>query len=246
MTMATLFDEVYGVFNEGFAAKAATALDESESGIQQALTGALPISFARLVQKTDNVAGSMDVYNMANEGADSGAAVNPATLLYGGDLPGISEIDVSLFGDKLTGLGTALAHYAGIKQSSAVSILTIAGITTLAVLGMHAREYELSATDLGHMIQSQKEELLSTIPSGLDLADTLEIRNVSGTEAKNHQTFTNPTTQDAARYTAKRSAAWIVPTIFLLIIVVLVWNIMKSCHQRQAQQPVAVPKSQEP
>ncbi|PZF74524.1 DUF937 domain-containing protein [Taibaiella soli] len=246
--MTTLFEQVKNAFGDDFVMKAAGALEESDASIQQALPGALSAAFTRLVQKTDNVAGGMDVYNMAKEAADSGAATNPATLLTGGDLPGISELDTGLFGDKLAGIAKALSSFANIQQSSAVSLLTIAGITTLSILGLHIREYGLSAADLGHMIQTQKEDLLATVPAGFNLVGGLGIRDTTAMSAETQDTAPSPVVYNNSvrHHTARKSTGWVVPMVFLLIIITFIWYFTKSCNQRSTQQTVPVPKSQEP
>lgn len=237
--MATLFEQVKDLFTENFITKAAATWSESEPNMQQALNTALPVIFSRLVQKTDNAAGNMDVYNMSMMAAESGAATDPATLLSGGDLPGISEIDTNLFGDKLAALGHGVSVFAHIRQSSAVSILTVVGVSTLSFLGLLAHTNGYSAADLGQMIQSQKEDLHAKMPPGFNITGTLGLNTV------------NPSApampgRHASLDTAQKSKGWIVLTVFLLVVLALIWYFMKSCNEHKTPSPAAVPKTQEP
>jgi len=220
--MPTLLEQVKDLFTESFITKAAAIWGESEQGMQQALNAAVPAVFTRLVQKTDNAAGNMDVYNMSVMAAESGAATNPATLLSGGDLPGISEIDTNIFGDKLAEIGHAVSGFAAVKQSSAVSILSVVGVTTLSFLGLLAHTNGYSAGDLGHMIQSQKNELQSMLPAGF---------NMTSDQSAVPSSVSSMPASDTSLATAKRSKGWIVPTVFLLIVLALIWYFLKSCNQ---------------
>jgi outer membrane protein OmpA-like peptidoglycan-associated protein len=73
----------------------------------------------------------------------------------------------TLFGDKLTGLLNWLARFAGIKESSASSLMNVASSMVLSTLGKTIQQKGLDATQFAGLLSSQSHWLSRLLPSGI-------------------------------------------------------------------------------
>lgn len=232
---SNLIEQVKNIFAGDFTAKAASAFGESENGIKQAIAGAVPAVFARLLQKSETNTGASDTLNMAKEATADGSAFDPSSLITNANsLPGIASITNNLFGDRLTGIANALSTFSGIKQSSAVSILSIAAPAILSFLGNHAQQHNLSAADMRNLLDNQKDNVLASVPATFNLAGSLGLGSLSALGA-HAQTFAPP--PETPAQAAKKSNGWFLPLILILIVLALIWYFMKSCNKHTEVAP---------
>jgi outer membrane protein OmpA-like peptidoglycan-associated protein len=73
----------------------------------------------------------------------------------------------TLFGDKLTGLLNWLARFAGIKESSASTLMNVASSLVMSSLGRTIQQKGLDATQCGRLLSSQTSWLSKLLPSGI-------------------------------------------------------------------------------
>jgi outer membrane protein OmpA-like peptidoglycan-associated protein len=172
-----LVDTVKGLFTNDLVSKLAASLGETEGGIQKAISGAVPAVLTGLLNKAGSQGGASGILDMAKQAAGSGILSNLGGLFGGGggggSMSGILNMAGSLFGDKLGGITSLLSGFSGIKPASASSVVSMAAPAALAALGNHASQNNLSASGLTSFLHSQKEAILSSVPSGLNLAGAL-------------------------------------------------------------------------
>jgi hypothetical protein len=137
-----LLDAAKSMLPNDLISRAASSLNESEGGIQKAISGAIPAVLAGVLNKSSSSGGGL--LDLVKSAAGSGALNNLGGLLNigsgsasggGGISSTIMEWLKSLFGDRLNSIINSIAGFAGIKPSSANTVLSMAAPATLAPLG---------------------------------------------------------------------------------------------------------------
>lgn len=227
-----LLDAAKNMLPNDLISKAAGSLGESEGSIQKALSGAIPSVLAGLLGKSSGnggtgmldlvkgVAGSGVLNNLTGLFDGSGAA-SPGGGGIGNTVMGWLR---SIFGDKINNIVNAISGFAGIKSSSASAVLNMAAPAALAPIGKYATENNLSVSDLGSFLQSQKTSILSAIPSGFNLTGALGINSLGDLGGKATEAISS-----AAEYagdTVKNVSSgnkWLWPLLLLVAIAALIW-----------------------
>jgi outer membrane protein OmpA-like peptidoglycan-associated protein len=238
-----LIDAAKGLLPNDLLSKAAGSLGESEGGIQKALSGAIPSVLAGLLGQSSG-SGATGILDMVKNAAGSGVLNNISGLIGGGGAAGGVGATVmgwlrSLFGDKLNSVISAIAGFAGIKSASASSVLSMAAPAALGSVGQYASENNLSASGLSSFLQSQKSSILSSIPSGFNLAGALGLSSLGDIGGKISGAISSATsyTSDAVKK-GNKSWLWI---IILLVAALLIWLLTsKGCNQEKAVTPAVV------
>lgn len=243
-----LLEIVKGQFNADLVSKAASFLGENESGVTKAISGIIPAVLSGVVSKaTANQAGANEVLNAAKQSHSSGIFSNLSGLLGGGDLLNKgADLLKGLLGDKIGGLSTAIAGFAGIKSSSATSLMSMAAPAAMSSLGKHATDNNIGVGGFMDLISSQKSSILSALPSGLSSVASMfgfskvtdAISSVSG---KAKDTVTD--TYQYAERKAKGGLGWLLPLLALIAVGLLIWwfllNGKSSCNGAKKEGTVA-------
>lgn len=226
-----LIDAAKNMLPNDLISKAAGSLGESEGSVQKALSGAIPSVLAGLLTKSSGDGGG--ILDMVKGAAGSGILSSLTGLFDSGgpSTPGGGGIGTtvtgwlrSLFGDKLNNIINAISGFAGIKSSSASAVLSMAAPAALAPIGKYAAENNLSASDLGSFLRSQKSSILSAIPSGFNLTGALGINSLGDPGGKATEAISS-----AAEYagdTVKSVSSgnkWLWPLLLLIAIAALTW-----------------------
>lgn len=176
-----LVDAAKNLLPGDLVSKAANSLGESESSIQKAIGGAIPSVLAGLLNKSASTNSGVEMLDLVKSAAGSGILSNLSGL-FDSSVPTADSVRAtvmgwlrSLFGDKLNNIINVIASFAGIKNSSANTVLGMAVPAALAPVGQYAAENNLSEPGLTTFLQSQKTAILSAIPSGLNLTGALGI-----------------------------------------------------------------------
>jgi len=242
-----LLDTLKSVFNSEFSNKAAASLGESESNVQKAIGGIIPTVLTGLLNKAGSPGDAGGLPGLVKEAASgdfsrlgSLAGAIPAELLAKG-----SEILKSLFGSKASDITGAIASYAGIKTSSAETLLQSAAPASLGIIGQQAASQNLSASGLIGLLNSQKDKILAAVPSGLGLAGILGLGSLGDIGQKLGNVVSslggNAGRAIASEGRAVESAVsyrWLWMLILLLAIILLLWYFMKGCNNQHAMAPV--------
>ncbi len=230
-----LLDSVNNLFSNDLISKAASAFGESNGGIQKALSGAVPSVLAGFLNKAESKEGAQSLLNLANQAGSSGILTNPGGLLEGGGgkFSGLLNMAGNLFGDKSGNISNLIAGFSGIKQSSASSLLNMVAPAALGSLGKYVTDNNIGASGIASFLASQKDSILSAIPSGLNLAGALGLGSLSGigstlgsvfSEAQDHGSHAAPTMQTTARKTN-----WMLPLVLAVLAFALLLYLFKSC-----------------
>jgi outer membrane protein OmpA-like peptidoglycan-associated protein len=223
-----LLDTVKGYIGNELVSKAAGHLGESESGISKALGGILPSILGGVVSKaTSGGEGASGILDMAKGALGSGLLGNLGSFFGGGDsiLSKGAGLLSGLFGDKAGGITNAISSFAGIKESSASHLMSMAAPAALGAIGQHASDNNLDAGGLSSMLASQKDNIMSALPSGLSgIMSMLGGGGVAAAATKVMSSATHETTERAgaaANYATEKASGGGSPLKWLLPIALL-------------------------
>ena len=232
-----IMDAVKGYLTPDLISKASSFMGESDSGLSKALTGIVPTVLSGFVSKaTSGGNGANDILDIVKNAHSSGAAGGLGNFLSdgGGMLnKGLSLVQ-GLFGDKLSGIMSSIASFAGIKTSSAGSLFSMAGPLIAGVLGKHVSDNNLNASSLGSFLGSQKASILNMLPAGLSgITGLLGLSKVGDTiksGAKEATHYANETID-----TAKRGTNWLMWLLLLALAALALWYFMgKGCKKEES------------
>lgn len=234
-----LLESVKNLFNGDVISKAASQLGESEGGIQKAVGGIVPTILTGLLNKGSSASeagGLLDLVKGVAGDANPSGITSALQGASGGLLGKGADLLRRLFGDKVGSLAGMIASYAGIKETSANTLLQGVAPATLGTAGQYAIQNNLSAGSFGSFLLSQKDKILSAVPGGLNIAGLLGLtslgdlgKKLSGIASGIGNTASN-TAQGAANTVRKASGGrWIWSLLLILVAILLLWYLMRGC-----------------
>jgi OmpA-OmpF porin, OOP family len=236
-----ILDAVKGHLTPDLISKASSFLGESDSAVGKAISGILPSVLGGLISKsTSGSAGADEVFNMAKESHSSGFLGGIGNIFSdrGGLLNKGTGLLKNIFGHKADGIIDAIAGFAGIKKSSATSLMSMAAPTALSALGKHATDSGLSAGGLMNLLSSQKSSIMNMLPVGLSsLAGMLGLGKISDTVSSfsNGSKKTLSAAGNYAEDTARKAGGgmkWLLPLLLVAGAVFAGWYLWKGCNKK--------------
>ena len=146
--------------------EAGKMLGESDSGIQSAVGSMVPALLGGMMSKAATPQGAGDLFKMVQGlNIDTGSLGNIAGLIGGaGGASALQSVGTTLLsgllgGDKANGLASALSSVAGIKPSSASSLLSLGAPLMMGVVKKMVGDGGLDASGLANALLGQKSNL---------------------------------------------------------------------------------------
>lgn len=215
---------------------------ESESSISNLIHAAIPTVLGGLIAKAQT--DSNGVYSLVTSAANGGILNKLGSIVDVNQPSNAGSFNVwtmlqQLFGDKLQGLISALAGFAGVKESAAQSVLGLSGAATLGAVGHHVTQNNLDADGLNTLLQSQKSKLASWTPAGFDFSRVAGIIGPGSLFATtsertiNNTPPTAPPSYSSNPEPGKKGNGWLVPVIILIALAGLIWYLMRSCNEEE-------------
>jgi outer membrane protein OmpA-like peptidoglycan-associated protein len=133
---------------------------ESVSSVVKGLGAAIPAIATTAADRSDDHGFMTQLLSFASRTASDPDALN--THEVGGWLS-------SLFGPNLSAVIDSIASYAGIRPTSAASLLSVGAPLVLGYLGRLVRSTNLSATGLAERLRSEQSRFALALPAGFDL-----------------------------------------------------------------------------
>ena len=166
--LGMLKDQVSGTL----AGQASKFLGESEGSVGKALDGIFPALLNSTMGAAKDEAGAGKVLDLL-KGMDTGGMDNIAGI-FGGGASGVSKLMNQgsgvlnlLLGNKSGGMIDSIAKFAGLRGSSASSLIKMAAPFLMKMIGGHVMKNKLGASGLMDFLGSQKSSLKSAMPAGL-------------------------------------------------------------------------------
>src|SRR5215831_18126115 len=173
-----LLDSVKSLLGGDFIGKASAMLGEQESNVQKAISAIVPSVLTGVMNK----AGSGDawgVLSMAKNAAGSGILSGIGNFFTNNSLMNRgADMLKGLFGDRMSDVANTISGYAGIKSTSAASLMSAVAPAALGALGQHAEATNMNANGLLSFLNNQKESIMNMLPSGLNLAGALGFSSI--------------------------------------------------------------------
>ena len=224
-----LVDILKGYVTPDVISKASTMLGESESGIYKGVSASIPTLLSGLVHKSNDSSTMESVMNLINENSSNYDNVlsNLPSLLtgYGNStaLDSGSKLMALLFKNKQSDTTDVIARTSGIKDSSAASLLGMAAPMLLSYFAKSG----MTLSSLKSLLSSQKENILSAAPSGLNLGFGSTIDN--DIRGKIHD----------VRKAESSSAKWLIPLLLVGAGLFALFFFSKGCNRKEASTAVA-------
>jgi outer membrane protein OmpA-like peptidoglycan-associated protein len=137
-----------------------------------------------------------------------------------------SKLLSTLFGNNLGSLGNSLAGYAGVKQSSAASMLNVAAPLVLSMLGKAVKSGNLNVGSLVSLLTGQKSTFAAALPGPLSRLDSFFAAPAAASYAA-------PPPPPVAKSSVWR---WLLP---LLIVLGLLWMLSRCMGGRDETTTMA-------
>ena len=224
-----LVDILKGYVTPDVISKASTMLGESESGVYKGVSASIPTLLSGLVHKSNDSSTMESVMNLINENSSNYDNVlsNLPSLLtgYGNStaLDSGSKLMALLFKNKQSDTTDVIARTSGIKESSAASLLGMAAPMLLSYFAKSG----MTLSSLKSLLSSQKENILSAAPSGLNLGFGSTIDN--DIRGKIHD----------VRKAESSSAKWLIPLLLVGAGLFALFFFSKGCNRKEASTAVA-------
>ncbi len=165
-----VLDTVRSLFNDEIVSKAASALNEKETSISKAISGIVPSIIGGIVSKASSGDhGPGTILDLARSAANTGVA-GSLTNAFDTNSNLLSkgwEMLKTIFGDKLNSVIAAVSNYAGIKESTSSSLMSMVAPAALSVIGQHVQQNNLNSSSLSSWLASEKSKIIAAIPNGL-------------------------------------------------------------------------------
>jgi OOP family OmpA-OmpF porin len=137
----------------------------------------------------------------------------------------------NFLGSARSGVIDNISKYAGIKESSTSSLMSMALPPMMGILGKHAEQNNLSASGLAGFLSSQKDHIMQALPAGLtSMAGVLGLGSIGSATSSVTSNIKSPI-DEVHTISETPKAKWLVPLIVILTILALLWYFSKSCNQ---------------
>ena len=245
-----LFEELRELLVGEVASKAANLIGEKEDKVKIALEGLVPTFVGGLMKRASNEAGATTLMNVVKKGTKEGSIIEQLDdLLKNKESFAIfvekgNSVVSMLLPDKKSSIATMISQFAGVRNSSATSLLSVVAPLVVGKLGSLVNAQGLDKTGLANVILDQRSILLDETPESLQpkMIDVLglatfmseEIKPVqfaTGTIKSNTtQTITpkktvenRPVTYSDKDYNAEEGAGmsmpkWLLPTFLIAVV----------------------------
>lgn len=194
----SLSDSIQSFFSEGLIKKASINLNEKESNVLDVINVGIPSVLRGIISKvkTDNgksifnisqqilevkiLDNLKDIFNLGNS-ATVKSSNNPDWLLL-------------IFGQKTNAFVQEISTFTSSKLTSTYTILETVASVCLSFIGRNVTDNHFSQSDLFTWLRSQKEEIKSLLPLGLNIVGllpghVLHSKTVKKNDSKWHYLF---------------------------------------------------------
>jgi len=172
--MASILTELRRLISPELLSEVAHQTHESESTVATAYDAAIPACAAMTAQRSNDRGFMNQLVNLATGTAVDSDPIAAAMRLVssppGSDASTAAGSWLStLFGQDRSGVTRSIARYAGIRESSATSLLMTCAPLMLGYLGRLIRTQNLTATSLAERLRGEQDEFVSALPAGFEM-----------------------------------------------------------------------------
>jgi OOP family OmpA-OmpF porin len=175
--MASMLDSFRELASPAILSILTRQTNESESAVSRAFSAAIPAIGAMIANRSDDSGFMKELGDLATRTAADPDPLKTITRLASSGGTGIDTTTPSgsflssLFGHNLSGMIDSVSNYAGIRGSSAASILSVAAPLVLGYLGRMMRSDNLTTAGLADRLRAHRNQLASAVPLGFEMPE---------------------------------------------------------------------------
>lgn len=231
-----LIEMAKGLFSTEAISAISNTLKESDSSIVKAIDAFIPSIFKGLLDKAATPTGAKLLTSMAEEQSEHNIFDNVTGRLGDENEAGFLKLGSGMFNTifdgPATGMINASSNYAGVKPSSASSLLSLTVPAIMSFLGNYIKNNKENSSDFAALLHSQKDNIAAAMPAGFNPTHLFESNEAKSTAvptmhaaasaAHGHATHTvpaMPTNYEDSDVDEKKSAlCWLIPVLFLALL----------------------------
>jgi OOP family OmpA-OmpF porin len=205
-----------------FLSRVSSQTGESEAAVSKGFSAIVPTLLASIADRSSDSSFMSRLVSLAtNTASDTNYVASPSNIpVESGS--GIGGWLSSMWsGGSASAITNAVARYAGVRASSASSLLSLGGPLVLGYLGRMMRSDNLDASKLAQRLQTERGALTAAMPAGFDAL--LPSASVSTGDLRASDDVIRRDIPPAVRREG-RSASWLLPVALIaLAIAALLW-----------------------
>lgn len=245
-----LIEMAKGLFSAEAISSIANTLKESDSSITKAIGAFIPSIFKGLSDKAATPAGASMIAGLAENQSEHNIFDNVTGRLGDNNDGGFMKLGSgmfdSIFGGPATGMVNASSNFAGIKPSSASSLLSLAVPAVMSFLGQYLKNNKESSSDFASLLHSQKDNIAAAMPAGFNPTHLFESNdNAAAAAPTMHAGATHHATGSHISHAApamasnyddsdndenKSGLGWLIPILFLGLLAVAALYFSKGSY----------------
>lgn len=169
---SSLMDSLTGFITPQITDSIASRTNESEGAVRKGLLGGSASMLSAIAGRAGDSGFIERIFGMVTNPANEASMASRLSSLTGGT-PGTGIGDLGtrflsqLFGSQQSSVTDAIGRGAGLKESSAGSILAMAAPLVLGLLGQRTREQNLNPSSFGRMLSDEAPSFQKYLPAGL-------------------------------------------------------------------------------
>jgi outer membrane protein OmpA-like peptidoglycan-associated protein len=229
---ASLLDGLTGLITPGVVSKAASMLGEPETAVGKGLGATLPALLGGVANRADDAGFASSLFDLVRSPSNDDSVLGNVAGLFGanggspmkrlgGQLLGL------LFGGNTSRFTNALTQYAGVKPSTALTLLNVGAPIVLAFLGKRARNDGLNASSLASLLSGQKSAIAAAVPAPLS-----NISRYPEAPAVERHAYAAPVPEPRSPL-----SRWLLPALVVLGAIALLVSLFGRDDQPAADKP---------
>jgi OmpA-OmpF porin, OOP family len=171
---SNLLDSLTGLITPDVVSAASRQLGDSENAISTGLGASFSSILLGLVAKAGSPDALRPALDLIVNPANGTALDDPRQLLSATPTSPLASLGgnflSSIFGSRLPSITNAVGNSAGLRGSSATTLLHMAAPLVMGLLGSQVRKARLDTTGLADLLFSQRESILGAAPAGVSSA----------------------------------------------------------------------------
>lgn len=165
-----LLDALSDLMTPSLLGRAAGALGEPEAAVSKGMGAVLPLLMGGLASRADDNDFMSSLFGLVTDKDNDPGILDDVGRLLGAGASSLPMMALGgkflnlLFGNRMDNVAGAVGNYAGVKPSTASSMLRFASPLLLGMLGKTVKSKALSAAGLGGLLLGQKDKYKASLP----------------------------------------------------------------------------------
>jgi OOP family OmpA-OmpF porin len=227
---STLLDTLTALITPDVVTAASRQLGDSEDAISAGLNAGFSSILLGLLAKAENPDALRPAFDLIMSSGNDGRVLDdPRQLLSAGPTSPLVSLGgnflSAIFGSRLPSITHAVSDTAGLRGSTATSLLYMATPLVMALLELRIRRARLDTTGLADLLSSQRESFVSAAPAAVSGR-----LGLSPLESAAQRLVIDPPRSNSRR--------WFWPALAALVLIALLWGLTRARHGSGRELPL--------